>query len=781
MKKILLISVLCFSLLTSVSQASQSDTLDILHYDIQLTVYPGNDTIEGVATLTVIPKIAGIGSIKLDLQSLIVTGVRVNNNTAAFTHTGSNLLISSGAFSSMDTAFVEIEYRGKPHTESGGWGGGFYITNNYAYNIGVAFAEYPHNYGRVWFPCIDDFIDKATYSFHITTANQYDAVAGGVLSTITDEGNGDHTFHWNLNQEIPTYLASVAVGNYAVVRDTFSAINGNIPVEYYVYPADSLKAVASFAGMEQVFDGFEERYGPYQWEKVGFVQVPFSGGAMEHATNIALTDDYITGNNTYEWLFAHELSHHWFGNLITCSSAADMWINEGWATFSEFIYEENHAGQDHMNEYIKDMHKNFLQHGHLDDGGFFALSAVPEVVTYGSTSYDRGGLVAHSMRSYLGDVVFFDAIKALLQEYSFRSLSSDDFRDFLTDYTGIDMTGFFDGWVNQPGFLTYTVDSFSAVPSGGNFDVTVHIRQKIGMRETLTGSNRVEVTFMDANMQTETRLLEFSNYKDAVNTTLTIDPVIAMVDFNEKLCDGSLDHYTTVRTTGYSFFYGSKMSVSSITDSAFVRIEHKYVKPDPFKNTQYGIILSDRHYWKVDGILPSSMTATVQLEYINTINTGIDDELISSNLDPDTALLVMYRRDASKDWESVNFIKSGADNYGYAIVDSFRLGEYTLAVYDPLRYDSLGLGYSEIIPERENHELLVFPNPSDHDFQIATNVNENGLLRIFDLQGKQVFRSEVQSGNQMTIWTPGDRHKGIYIVELTDEHGTYARKKIIAL
>jgi aminopeptidase N len=128
------------------------------------------------------------------------------------------------------------------------------------------------------------------------------------------------------------------VGNYALVEDSYSGIENDIPITYYVRPADTVKIPGTFQRIHEVMALFEEKFGAYDWPRVGYVGT--SKGAMEHASNIAYPNSCITGNSNYEWLYTHELSHMWFGDKVTCCSAEEMWINEGWATFCEHYYTE---------------------------------------------------------------------------------------------------------------------------------------------------------------------------------------------------------------------------------------------------------------------------------------------------------------------------------------------------------------------------------------------------------------------------------------------------------
>ena len=153
--------------------------------------------------------------------------------------------------------------------------------------MGVGLNTQPHSFGKVWYPCIDEFTDKAYYDYYITVKNDKKAVCGGTLMSVNNNGNNTSTYHWKLHAEIPAYTSSVAVGNYVAVKDTFNGITGKIPIQIYVPASDTNHAKASFINLKNILSIFESRFGPYLWERVGYVGVPFNAGAMEHATNIS--------------------------------------------------------------------------------------------------------------------------------------------------------------------------------------------------------------------------------------------------------------------------------------------------------------------------------------------------------------------------------------------------------------------------------------------------------------------------------------------------------------
>ena len=676
--------LLLISLISTKSYSLHSDTIDVIHYEINLKFDYSINNIIGYTDLQIKPAINGINIVPLDLLKLTIDSITDGNNLLTYNYNDTLLLINLlNTYNASDTFNVKVYYHGKPKTDLSGFGG-FYFYSGGAYNIGVAFSDNPHCYGRVWYPCIDDFIDRATYDFYITVTTGQTAVCGGLLISKTDNGDNTTTFHWKMQTEIPTYLSSVAAATYSLITDTFNSITGNIPINIYVRPADSLKAVNSFINLKKTLATYEENFGPYKWERVGYVGVPFSGGAMEHATNIAYPNFAITGNLTNETLYAHELSHHWFGDLITCSTPEDMWINEGWASYCEPIFKEKVYSKEQAKSYIRATHEKNVRYLHIEDNGFRAVYGVPHDYTYSSTVYEKGSGVAHSLRGYLGDSLFFSSIKSLLNEYSYKPISSFEMRDYLSTVSGINLNGFYDAWVFSPGFMHFSIDSFKVTPLGNEYEVIVNVRQRNRGTNVLANDNRIEITFMDNSWQKHTEILQFSGEKGIDTFYIPINPALAILDLEEKLCDATTDNYKTLQTTGLSAFDKTYFTTDVVTviDSAFLRAEYNWVEPDNFKTFHKGIYLSQEHYWKIDGLIPENFHIKGKFYYNKTTsatNGHLDNKLMTN---PPDSLLLFYRKSTADDWVEVPFTKSGNVLYGYLIADTLKTGEYTFGIRD---------------------------------------------------------------------------------------------------
>ncbi len=743
----------------SFEKSMLSDTLDALSYTIHIDSLDfTNQKIYAHTQVVLTPKINNLSTIKLELMNLTVDSVFVEGSEITnFTHTGYILAIPlTSPVNIGDNVSVIVWYHGVPFHES--WGG-FHWAGQYAFNLGVGFVSIPHNLGKAWFPCIDDFQDRAYYTVYATVTNDKEAVCGGLLESVVNNGNGTHTYKWVISNTIPTYLASVAVGDYVEITDTYNGINGDVPIEIWVRPQDSIKVDGSFTHLKDFLSIYENSFGPYKWDRVGYVATAI--GAMEHVMNIGYPYSLITGNTSNEAYIAHELSHMWFGDNVTCASAEDMWLNEGWAVFCDGLTQEVLYGEEQYKNFIMDKNKNVLQlcHTPSGDGSYFPLNQIPQAYTYNMSAYDRGATIVYTLRNYLGDSLFFSGMTAYNQVFEYNSASSYDLRDFLTSNTGIDMTGWFDNWVFHSGTPHYSIDSFNVVPAGNGADVTVYLRQKRHGPAFIGNSNIVEVTFMDNNWNRYSDTVHFDGATGSSVKTVPFVPDIVLVDLNEKMCDAMSDYSRSITQTGEINFTNSffKLEVESVSDSAFFRIEHNWAPPDEIKTPVQGLTISPYRYWKVDGIFPDGFTASGKFWYNK--NAFLDDSLIFTQND---SVVLLYRSGTASDWNLINTTQEGIWSIGNLVVSDLQRGEYALAVCDDT---FTGIKNKKL---RNGSGLNIYPNPSRNQFIIRTA--EPGILTFSDLRGN-IVDTVVASGSAIITWHPQDLQSGTYLVSLNTAEG----------
>lgn len=765
-KKFILFTNLLLTCLIGFSQ-NRSDSVQILNYDIHLSIIDfSGQTIDGYTNITAVTRLDSLKHLRLDLQSLTVDSIRINEIISNdYTHNDNIINILLPANTIGDTIRLQVFYNGRPASDD--IAGGFYFSGTYAFNIGVAMQSIPHCFGRAWFPCIDEFTSKSTYCFNIRTSNDKKAVCGGLLTDSVLLADSTWIWKWELNSPTPTYLASVAVGHYQTYKDTFQGIAAVIPIEIAV-ASEHLPAVAqSFQYLKDYLRNFEDKLGAYAWQRVGYVGIPFKSLAMEHACNIAYPLFAIDGSNTYDLLIAHELSHAWFGNLITCDKAEEMWINEGFARYCEaltleFSFPSLFNNFDAATTFLRNLNRSVLLRTHIRDGGFFALNNVPQEITYGSTSYDKGALVVHALRNYMGDSLFFKSIRRFLKEYAFQNVNSINFINELSQYSGIDLNDFYAAWINQAGFLHFSIDSI--VYKGNDNQYAVHISQDLYGAENLGNNNIIDVSFFSNNNEIYTTSFRFSGKYGIANLNIPFQPAFGAIDYYEKLPDATIDYNNLIDKTGKINCDDANVSidVNSIQDTVYMRVERHLVNPAAIKSPNPKIHkISKTHYWRIAYTNPSHIEGTLYFSY----KTSSDSALISGHNRDE--IILLYRENTSKDWQIIPSTKRGTALTGSLQTKNIMPGEYCLAIGD-----DEGVNISDVY----NNTDRIFPNPTMDYIDIECD-NSTYNLSLYANDGKLILTK-----NKLSSPTRLDLKKyptGIYVLTIQKENGKKTSYKLI--
>lgn len=462
---------------------------DVQHYEIRLQVNTSNSTLTGQTDIVVESEADDLAAVLLHLKTLTVSAVRIGATALAYTHTGDNLTVQlDRVYTAGELLTLTVDYAGTPSHEA--WGG-FWFHPEMAFNMGVGLYSDPPSMARNWFPCFDEPQDKATVTAHYTVRDDWKAVGTGLLTAVTPNP-ADHTitYSWNEPHPTSTYLVSISAADWAAIPDpVYPALICN-----YVLPGDSVHAITSFQNVHHMMDAYTTRYGAYPFDKFGFVGVRI--GDMEHQTMVAHMRTLINGNNYWDPILAHELSHHWWGDWVTVADWRDVWLSEGFATFSEAIYQEHRLG---MTGYHNSM--NGIMDYYLNSGETFPI--YDPVSMWGATSYEKGGSVLHMLRRILGDAVFFDLLAQWGAAHGFGNALTSDFTAMAEAVSGQDLNWFFDPWIYQAGYPRYEW-SWRSVEGGAVDTLRVHVNQvqsigpdfrmPIDFRVTLGSSGNTTVT-----------------------------------------------------------------------------------------------------------------------------------------------------------------------------------------------------------------------------------------------------------------------------------------------
>lgn len=757
----------------------RSDSIDIHRTRIflDITDFPGQQ-IRGYAAVTFSPKIDGVPEIRLDLLDMTIDSVLWNGAAVAWTYNSRAVSVGFPTpIGKQDSGEVQVHYHGHPVQDASGWGG-FYWQGNYAYNLGVGFAADPHNYGRAWFPCFDNFVERCGFEFFITTPAGKPSWCNGFLADENTLPDGKIERHWEIDQEIPSYLACVAVGPFTSFRREYTGEAGPIPVEIAVAPADSSKLSASFVHLPDAVAAFEYWYGPFRWNKIGYSIVPFNQGAMEHATNIAYMQSAVNGTTANETLMAHELSHHWWGDMATCSTAEDMWLNEGWAVYSEHLFLEHVYGPGRFHDAVETNFLRVLEQTHVNEGGYRAVSGVPHDLTYGEHVYNKGAAVAHNLRGYLGDSLFRVGLRAALDANQFSDWSSAGLRDHLTTATGYDLSSFFDDWVYSPGFTHFSIDSFrvEAGPIDTFYHVTVFVKQKLRGAPHYYRDVPIEISFLDATWRREYRTALVSGITTAVEFDFPLSylPVQVWANTRQRLTLARAEKEQVVKAAANFSFSPAKMNIRVNTlqgDSALLRVEHHYAMPDTAGQANpHGYRLSNR-YWSVY-ILQSSGSLDGDLTVYYDGRGQLDqlDAQLFTQIGPlEDSILLVYRPGPGQPWQEYaqtvkSTLGSSQDRYGLLRGLHILPGQYAIA--------QGAITVNSANPSPAHFAATVSPNPGAGIIRINAEAPFDHIL-VYRADGVLLLNQNQNETTEMTLSTV-DWPAGIYRIQLFGKNGTAA-------
>jgi hypothetical protein len=765
----------------------RSDTADILKYTVALNVTDfTTNTISGNTIVRFSPKINGLDYLCLDLLELIVDSVTYNNSQLTWNYNDTLLRVNlPAAFNTTDTLDVCVYYHGAPVMDASGWGG-WYFSSGYAFNLGVGFDADPHVYGRVWHPCFDNFSERAKYEFKITTNNGKIAYCNGALTKDTTELSGLRTRTWVMNDEIPTYLASISVAAYTHINKTFSGQLGQIPVMLTALPTDTTALKNSFIHLPDALAGFESFYGPYVWNRIGYCLVPFSSGAMEHATNITYPKAFANGSITYEAsLMAHEFAHHWWGDHVTCETASEMWINEGMASYSEYLFRDWYYGWQTYIDAIKTNHEDMVHYAHLREGPL-AVSGVPHEYTYGDHVYRKGADMAHTMRGYLGDSLFKVGLNYVQGQKGFKNMSTVEFGQLLSTATGVNMSQFMSDWILNPGWPHFSIDSVKSVSAGGgNYTVDVFVKQKLLIATNFYTNVPLEITFRNSLWQNDVRKIMMSGQTMSFSFTLPFDPIYTGINVDSKISDAVSSKYLKITTVGTKSFVPANLSinVSNVgTDSSWVRVEHNFTAPDSIKNNTNNYRLNNQHYWKISGIFTPGFQSKGTFSFdgrkvLSGAAAYLDTSLYAySTID---SVILLYRKNAGDDWKEVEkytkaFIGGSLSKRGTFVVDTLRAGEYTTAN-----------GVSTVLTsvttiDEESLVAKVYPNPAKNNFTIELPEFDQAKkyrYELYDVSGRKVKEEGILS--EVKLVSKGNILSGNYILKIYCANEQIVSRKII--
>lgn len=444
---------------------SVDSNINVRFYRVKLKILLSPDYLIGSTQIVMTFVNSQSNFISLQLSdSLHIDSVIYNSELSSFTQTNGNVFLTRKPG---DTADITIFYHGLPHPT--GYGS-FVFGNSYSSRSIWSLSE-PFG-ASDWFPCKNSPDDKADSSeVWIECRSDLTGVSNGVLVSVIENPDSTRTFVWKSRYPISPYLISVAISNFTLYTNYYhySSVD-SLPIQHYVYPEELVKVKLLLDKTPAMLEKFSLLFGEYPFllEKYGHAQFGVMG-AMEHQT--------ITSIGVFtEDIMVHELAHQWFGDKITCKDWQHIWLNEGFATYSECLYKEATYGKEAYDQAVAIK----MEDAKKATGTIFVQNpqSINEIFNP-YRSYAKGSVVLHMLRGVLGDSLFFKVLKSYANDsaISYKTATTADFKAIAERVSGIPLGYFFDEWIFGENYPQYTINWNYAELQDDMFLITMSVNQ----------------------------------------------------------------------------------------------------------------------------------------------------------------------------------------------------------------------------------------------------------------------------------------------------------------
>ncbi len=510
-------------------------SLDVLHYDMDLALDPAAKTESGTVTMS-FRATASLSQVKLRLhRSLRVSATKIDGQPASSTkRKGDDIIFALPASASPgEEHAVTVVFGGNPTWDPKFQGGVIFETHD---GNAVAATEAEPFAAYRWWPLVEDVSDKFTFDMRLTVPGGMVGVSNGTLEGVTHNADGTDTYTWHEGYPIATYLVCANVTNYVRFDDSYTSLDGKatMPLNHYVYPEDEAVARQNFATIPDMIRFYAEIAGDYPFleEKFGQVEVPYPG--MEHQTITAVHQAWVTGTSPYSpgdatLMYAHELAHHWWGDDVTCATWHDVWLNEGFGTYFEALWWAHTKGISE-GEAFKVYDLDGAYAGYLKGTVYTANENKP--FNDEASVYYKGAWALHMLKKVMGEAPFNGALRAYRAAHHYGSATTADFQAACEGVYGKSLQWFFDEWIYTPYRPIYRV---SSTIQTGTCAVTLQQTQKHKIVNRAAGADAyimpVDITLHFADGTSETHTVQ--NDQRSQTFSFTTAKAVQSVGFDE--------------------------------------------------------------------------------------------------------------------------------------------------------------------------------------------------------------------------------------------------------
>lgn len=492
MKNIVVVLILFFTLALNaqdkIYQPERTKINNLVHTKLKVDFNFEKSQLNGEAWITLTPHFYPTNKVTLDAKAFKINEVKVNNTNAAYNYSDNELTIElNKTYTKGEEYTIYVNYVARPEE----------VTQKGSANIKEAKGLYfidpletdPEKPTQVWtqgeteasscwFPTIDAPNQKTSQEIYMTVPSKFVTLSNGTLQSQTENNNGTRTDYWKMDQKHAPYLFFMGVGDFSIVNDTWN----NKKVDYYVEPEYKDVAKDIFGTTPEMMTFFSDLTGiPYPWDKYSQIVVrDYVSGAMENTTAVVHGEaaqqkkGQLVDENEWEGTIAHELFHHWFGDLVTTESWANLTVNESFATYSVYLWYEYKYGKDKAAAHMYKDVQTYLQ-SESEDKILVRFHYHDKEDMFDTVSYHKGNAILHMLRNVLGDKAFFEGLKKYLNDHKFGTAEAHELRLALEEVSGRDLNWFFNQWYYGNGHIKATVTyDYNTI----NNTVTVNINQQ---------------------------------------------------------------------------------------------------------------------------------------------------------------------------------------------------------------------------------------------------------------------------------------------------------------
>jgi aminopeptidase N len=453
-------------------RAEREKINNLVHTKLKVDFDFQKSQMNGEAWITLKPHFYSTNKATLDAKAMIIHEVKLNGLKTPYNYHENELTIELGkSYNRTEKYEVYVKYTARPEEvkDKGGEfikeAKGLYFINPKGLDQNKPtqiWTQGETESSSCWFPTIDSPNQKTSQEIYITVDQKYKTLSNGNLISQVNNPNGTRTDYWKMDQLHAPYLFFMGIGEFSVIKDTWKGKT----VDYYVEKEYESVARDIFGKTPKMLEFYSNITGiDFPWDKYSqIVCRDYVSGAMEnttaviHAENAYQTKGQLIDKNSWENTIAHEVFHHWFGNLVTAESWSNLTLNESFANYSEYLWLEHEYGKDEADAHLFEDIQSYFEADENETKNLVRFEYKDNDDMFDLVSYNKGGSILHMLRNYIGDEAFFESLKRYLKQRQYNTAEATHFRLIAEEVSGKDLNWFFNQWFYGNGHIKFSTN-----------------------------------------------------------------------------------------------------------------------------------------------------------------------------------------------------------------------------------------------------------------------------------------------------------------------------------